>query len=487
MNQHSDDYGVSAPKATKTALLVEPFKASFDKTIKVGGDKSISHRAVILASLAIGRSHIEGLSKGDDVQATKRIMRQLGVDIKMDGDICVIDGLGLDGLHPANDILDCGNSGTTARLMLGVLTGQNLSAFLTGDESLRRRSMTDIVMALSEMGAFFPQSRDFFPLTIQSSHHQNLTPIEFEMKRPSAQLKSALILAGLHIAGETAIIENRPTRDHTEYMIKAFGGALKTTPLEGGAHRVSLKGEQDLKACDIQVPSDPSSAAFLALLALLTKDSHLKIEQVCANPHRLGFYRALQKMGADIDISIIPMTEGRGADGRVCEPSADITIKGGQSLYGIDVSAHEAVALIDEYPILSIAAACAEGTTNMRGLSLLRNKESDRLSAIAENLNANGVQAEILGDDLTIIGSGHGSDMGGAMGSAMGSAMGGGGRPLGGGRVQTYHDHRIAMAFLILGALSQNAIIIDDGSMISTSFPDFFNIMRQLGIVIKPQ
>ena len=439
-------------------LRALPFSGEISGAIQVGGDKSISHRAVILAALAIGTSQLEGLSKSADVEATIRIMRQLGVAIQWRENICVVEGLGLDGLTAPDNVLDCGNSGTTARLMLGVLTSHKLSACLTGDESLRRRPMHHLMAPLQQMGAQFVGARAELPLILEAHPLMSLTPITFEMQTASAQLKSALILAGLNIAGQTVIIEKRQTRDHTERMLKGFN-APATIEALGEGRKITISGQKELEACDMRVPRDPSSAAFLAGLAAISEKAELTLEHVAVNPHRIGFYQTLKKMGAAVEIE--PIAEASPID----EPIANIKISGGNKLSAVDIPAAQAVSMIDEYPILSIIAAHAEGATHMRGLSQLRVKESDRLAVIADNLNRNNVQAEIRGNDLTIIGRG--------------------GRPKGGGSVNTHRDHRIAMAFLVLGAAAEQPITIDHPQMIKTSFPDFEHHMRALGITIE--
>ena len=435
-----------------------PFSGEVRGAVRVGGDKSISHRAVILSALAAGTSALNGLSKSADVEATIRIMRQLGVDITWDKDSCLVEGLGLGGLTAPDDVLDCGNSGTTARLILGVLAAHKLSACITGDESLRRRPMRHVMTPLQRMGAQFIGARTELPLMLEAHPLMSLTPIEFELPTASAQLKSALMLAALNIAGETILIEKRRTRDHTERMLKGFDAAPQIEPYESGV-KITISGQKELASCDMHVPGDPSAAAFIAALAVLSEKAELRLEHIAINPHRIGFYEALKKMGAAVEFEPI------AADSPIDEPIANIKISGGNKLSAIDVPAVDAVGMIDEYPILSIVAAHAQGETHMRGLSQLRVKESDRLAAIADNLNRNGVQAEIRGDDLTIIGRG--------------------GRPKGGGAVETRRDHRIGMAFLVLGATAEQAVTIDHADMIKTSFPDFADKMRALGVQIE--
>ena len=458
----------------KNSLCARPVGAPVRGRVGVGGDKSISHRALIFAAFASGRTEITGLCEGADVHATLNILRALGVEIIEREGIYQVDGRGLGGLRSPDSILDCGNSGTTARLMLGVLASHRIDACLTGDLSLRGRPMNHVLLPLTQMGAQFKSADTRLPLYITGT--KNPLPIELRTAVPSAQLKSAILLAGLNAPGQTTIIEERPTRDHTERMITKFGGEVDVMPLEGdgggrdgggrdGGGRdgvqITVTGERELRAPErIMIAGDPSSAAFMAALAALVEGSELVIERVCVNPHRMGFYETLKEMGAKVEV--IPH-EVQGDQG-LGEPVADIKIQA-SALKGVDISADRAAGMIDEYPILSVVAACARGSTHMRGLSQLRVKESNRLVAIAENLQANGITAEIRGDDLTIVG--------------------GGSAPPGGGQVATYGDHRIAMAFLVLGACAQKEITIDDGSAIATSFPDFVATMRGLGVDIS--
>ncbi len=438
----------------KSPLCARPRAQPVRGRTKIVGDKSLSHRAVIFAALASGRTQITGLCAGADVHATINIMRQLGVEITTAEGVWQVDGRGLGGLRAPDDVLDCGNSGTTARLMLGVLAAHPIKACLTGDASLRRRPMNHVIAPLTEMGASFIGKDERLPLYITGT--SSPLPIDFTASVPSAQLKSAILLAGLNAPGTTKVIEARATRDHTERMIKTFGGHVETAVLADGAAEVSVQGEQEFVAQQIHIPGDPSSAAFFAAAAAIIKDSELVIENVCVNPHRMGFYQALKEMGARVELVAAQKQQEEGG-----EPVADIKIYA-DHLSGIEISAQRAVGMIDEYPILSVVAAASHGSTHMRGLSQLRVKESDRLVAIAEALQANGVTAEIRGDDLTIVGCG--------------------GAPPGGGRVKTHGDHRIAMAFLILGACAQDEVIIDDGRAIDTSFPDFIATLNRLGI-----
>lgn len=415
------------------------------------GDKSISHRALILSSMAVGRTRIEGLLAGEDVLHTASAMRALGAAIEQKEDgIWLVDGVGVGGLTEPDDILDFGNSGTAARLLLGAMAGQRLYAMATGDASLRARPMGRVAAPLRLMGAVIEgRDGDRLPMTIRGS--ADLVPVTYRLPVASAQVKSAILLAGLAAPGKTTVIEPALTRDHSERMIGHFGGTISVTDGTDG-REISVLGEAELEAADIIVPGDPSSAAFIIVGGLITGSSELTIRGVGLNPHRIGLFTTLREMGAEIDV-----TETAEAAG---EPVADITVRS-SSLHGVTVPAARAPSMIDEYPILAVAAACAEGETRMCGLAELRVKESDRLSAMHRGLVECGVDCEILGDDLLVRGNAQ--------------------RPKGGGKIATGMDHRIAMSFAVLGIASEESIAIDDDSMIATSFPGFFTLMTQLG------
>lgn len=434
-------------------------------TLRVPGDKSISHRSLMLGALAVGESTIEGLLEGEDVRATAAAMAALGAEVARDEDgTWRVQGRGLGGLIEPEGVLDLGNAGTGARLLLGLLAGHPITACLTGDASLRSRPMGRVIAPLEAMGATVT-ARDGgrLPLTIRGA--ADPLAIRYRLPVASAQVKSAVLLAGLSAAGETRVIEPQPTRDHSEIMLRNFGAEIAVTELaEGdenspeGGREITLTGQPELSGRAIKVPADPSSAAFPAVAALLLPGSELRLPDVCLNPHRVGLFETLREMGADIG------TENRRDEGG--ETVADLVIRGG-GLEGIEVPAERAPSMIDEYPILAVAAAAARGTTVMRGLGELRVKESDRLSAMARGLAACGVALE-EGDDYLIV---QGCD----------------GRPQGGNNdaIATHLDHRIAMSFLVLGLAAERPVTIDDARPIETSFPGFADLMGTLGAVIE--
>ena len=419
-------------------------------SIAVPGDKSISHRALMFAGLAVGQTGITGLLEGEDVLRTAAAMRALGAEVVQDAPgAWRVAGRGIGGLVEPADVLDMGNSGTAARLLCGILAGHDLFAVMTGDASLRRRPMRRVTDPLQACGATF-QSRagGRLPLAIQGA--RDAMPIEYQLPVASAQVKSALLLAGLSAPGWTRIEEPEPTRDHSENMLRHFGAEVTVEPLARG-RAVSVLGQPELRAADVAVPGDPSSAAFPLVAALLVPGSCVTVRGVGLNPLRTGLFLTLHEMGADLVVAN-ERTEGG-------EPLGDVTATF-TGLRGADVPPERAPSMIDEYPILAAAAACATGTTRMRGLAELRVKESDRLSATAALLAANGVRVEIEGDDLLV----HG-----------------GRPPAGGGLVQTHMDHRIAMSALVLGLATDGPVQVDDSAFIDTSFPRFAALMRGLG------
>ncbi len=422
---------------------------------RVPGDKSISHRALLLTALAIGESRISGLLEGADVLATAAALGALGVELERDGDGCWrVQGRGVGGLAEPDRVLDLGNSGTGARLLLGVLAGQPFTTFLTGDDSLRSRPMGRVTQPLSRMGAdFLARSRERLPLAITG--RVDLLPIRYQQPVASAQVKSAVLLAGLHAPGRTTVIEPEPSRDHTERLLAQLGAELEIEALDGGGRAVTIVGQPELEAAALAVPGDVSSAAFPLVAAAVGEGSALGLDEVGVNPLRTGLLDCLREMGADlrqVDVD---------ADG---EPVAALEIAGGP-LTGIDVPAGRAPRMIDEYPILAVAAACAKGPTRLAGLAELRVKESDRLGAIARGLAACGVVVE-AGEDSLIV---HGA----------------GGPPPGGGTIDAHHDHRIAMSFLVLGMLAQAPVTVVGAETIETSFPGFAALMNRLGARIE--
>ncbi|MCF8881559.1 3-phosphoshikimate 1-carboxyvinyltransferase [Erythrobacter sp. SN021] len=411
--------------------------------IRVPGDKSISHRSLMFGALAVGRTRISGLLEGEDVLATAAALRAMGVHIERDGDEWVVHGVGVGGLLQPDRALDMGNSGTSTRLLMGVIASHGITATFTGDASLSKRPMNRVIDPLSTMGASFtPSPGGTLPLTMEGM--QPAVPITYRLPVASAQVKSAVLLAGLNTPGTTTVIEPVPTRDHTERMLRGFGAAL-TVEEADGERVIRIHGPAELRPCDIAVPGDPSSAAFFAVAASVVPGSDLVIENVGLNPTRDGIFRALELMGADIE-----KLDGREVGG---EPVADLHVKHSH-LRGIEVDPAIAPSMIDEFPILFVAAAMAEGTTTTSGLEELRVKESDRLSAMATALQEVGVTLEETDDGLIIEGS-HGE-------------------PLpGGGTIATHLDHRIAMSMAIAGLVSRKGVEIDSTEPIATSFPNF--------------
>jgi 3-phosphoshikimate 1-carboxyvinyltransferase len=425
-------------------------------TTEIPGDKSLSHRALMLGAMAVGASRISGLLEGADVLATATALRTLGVDLERREDgVWQVEGVGVGGLAEADRPLDLGNAGTGARLLLGLLAGHPFTTFMTGDDSLRARPMGRVIAPLAEMGArFLARSGHRLPLAVTGT--TDLIPIRYRSPVASAQVKSAVLLAGLHALGRTTVIEPQPSRDHTERLLRHLGAAVEVEDLEDGTRAVSLFGQPELAAAPIRIPGDPSSAAFPLVAAALAGGSCVRLEGVGINPLRTGLLQCLDEMGAALTIE--PRAEPGG------EPIADLVIEAAP-LRGIDVPAERAPRMIDEYPILAVAAACARGTTRMSGLAELRIKESDRLSAIVEGLRACGVEVDGTADSLTIEGCA--------------------GPPAGGAEIDARLDHRIAMSFLILGGLSAAPVIVDGAETIETSFPGFAALMNRLGARIE--
>lgn len=424
--------------------------------ITVPGDKSISHRALLLGALAIGETRITGLLEGEDVLATAAALRQLGVRIACDGDgAWRVQGVGVGGLSEPGNVLDLGNSGTSARLLMGVLATHPFTSFLTGDDSLRARPMGRVAEPVERMGArVVPRSGGRLPLAITGA--VSPLPITYELPVPSAQVKSAVLLAGLNAPGTTTVVETLPSRDHTELMLGHFGARLDIAVKDDGGRTIALSGQPELAACPVAVPGDPSSAAFVGVAALIVSGAEVTVRNVGMNPTRAGLFATLEEMGADITLGNQRSQAG--------EPVADLTFRS-SNLRGIQVPAERAPSMIDEYPVLAAAAACATGITHMAGLAELRVKESDRLAAIAEGLTRCGVAVEAGPDSLTVTGAG--------------------GPPAGGARVTSALDHRIAMAFVVLGMACAAPVTIDDDAAIATSFPGFAGLMNRLGADIE--
>jgi 3-phosphoshikimate 1-carboxyvinyltransferase len=418
---------------------------------RVPGDKSISIRALILGALAVGETRVSGLLEGEDVLNTAKALRALGARIERTGERqWSIHGVGVGGFAEPGSALDFGNSGTGCRLALGAVAGCPITATFDGDASLRSRPMRRVLDPLERIGARTLSSADGrLPLTLAGA--RDPMPIVFRPPVPSAQLKSATLLAGLAAPGETVVIEAEPTRDHTEKMLVHFGAHVRVEPDNENGRRITLTGQPELTPRPIMVPADPSSAAFPLVAALLVPRSDAILQGVMMNPLRIGLITTLREMGAAIE-----QVDQRNEGG---EDVADLRARSGP-LRGVEVPASRAPSMIDEYPVLAVAAAFAEGITVMRGLKELRVKESDRLAATAALLRSNGVAADIEGDDLIV----HGQA-----------------RAPGGGTVTTHMDHRIAMAAIVLGLASDRPVAIDDGAFIATSFPGFVELMRGLG------
>ena len=419
--------------------------------VRVPGDKSISHRSLILGALTVGESTITGLLEGEDVLHTADVMRALGARVERTGDQAWrVNGVGIGGFAQPTGLLDFGNSGTGVRLAIGAVAGAPVTATFDGDESLRGRPMQRVLDPLQKMGARIVHVAEGgrLPLTLKGA--ADPIPIVYESPVASAQLKSAVLLAGLAAPGETTVIEAEATRDHTERLLKHFGAKVTSKAHGDHGRRIVLQGQPELEPAQVVVPADPSSAAFPLVAALIVPNSELVLDAVMTNPLRTGLLTTLREMGASIE-------DLEKRDGG--EEIADLRVRT-SALKGVDVPAERAPSMIDEYPILAVAASFAEGVTRMRGLKELRVKESDRLVATADMLRVNGVVVEIEGDDMIVQGKG---------------------RPAGGGGVQTNMDHRIAMAALMMGLGTENHVRIDDSAFIATSFPGFVELMHSIG------
>jgi 3-phosphoshikimate 1-carboxyvinyltransferase len=420
--------------------------------VRVPGDKSISHRALIFGALTVGETRISGLLEGEDVLNTGEAMRALGAMVERTGEgAWRVHGVGVGGFRRPARVLDFGNSGTGCRLVMGAVAGCPITATFDGDASLRKRPMQRIVDPVVQIGARMISASQGgrLPLTLAGAHDP--IPIVYRTPVPSAQIKSAVLLAGLAAPGETTVIESEASRDHTERLLTHFGAAVTVTREGEHGRKITVQGEPELAPAPVVVPADPSSAAFPMVAALLVPGSEIILTDVMTNPLRTGLITTLREMGAAIEAVTVRNDVG--------EEMADFRVRA-SALRGVDVPAARAPSMIDEYPILAVAAAYAEGTTRMRGLKELRVKESDRLAATADMLRVNGVTAEIEGDDLIV----HG-----------------GGRAPGGGLVATHMDHRIAMSALVMGLASDKPVKVDDAAFIATSFPGFPALMRSLG------
>jgi 3-phosphoshikimate 1-carboxyvinyltransferase len=420
--------------------------------VRVPGDKSISHRALILGALAVGETRISGLLEGEDVLNTAKAMRALGAQVERTGAFAwSVHGVGVAGLAQPEAPLDFGNSGTGCRLVMGAVAGCPVTAVFDGDASLRGRPMRRVLDPLQLMGAQVGASGDGgrLPLTLHGA--RDPLPILYRTPVASAQIKSAVLLAALAAPGVTTVIETEASRDHTELMLKHFGAQIASSPEGSHGRKIALTGQPELRGAPVVVPADPSSAAFPMVAALIVEGSDIVLSDVMINPLRTGLFTTLREMGASIEQSHV-----RGDAG---EPMAQFRVRASR-LRGVDVPPERAPSMIDEYLVLAVAAGFAEGATIMRGLRELRVKESDRLEATAAMLRVNGVKVEISGDDMIVEGKGH---------------------VAGGGLVATHMDHRIAMSALVMGLASDKPVRVDDTAFIATSFPDFIPMMRGLG------
>ncbi|MBS3979975.1 MAG: 3-phosphoshikimate 1-carboxyvinyltransferase [Rhodobacteraceae bacterium] len=423
----------------------------------VPGDKSISHRSLIFGAMAVGETRISGLLEGQDVLDTAKAMRAFGATVTRHGEgAWTVNGVGVGGFQEPADVIDCGNSGTGARLIMGTMATTPITATFTGDASLRKRPMGRVTDPLSLFGArAYGRQGGRLPMTIVGA--ANPVPVRYALPVASAQVKSAVLLAGLNAPGETVVIEREPTRDHSERMLVGFGAQLSVEKTSEG-HVITLTGQPELRPQTVAVPRDPSSAAFPVCAALIVDGSDILVPGVSQNLTRNGLYLTLVEMGAEIDFQN-PREEGG-------EPVADLRVRFSGNMQGIEVPPERAPSMIDEYPVLSVVAAFATGKTVMRGVKELRVKESDRIDAMARGLEACGVRVEEDEDTLIV----HG--------------MGPGGVP-GGATCATHIDHRIAMSFLVCGLAAKAAVAVDDGSPIQTSFPVFEDLMRGLGAQIE--
>ncbi len=446
-----------------TAFVVDPCTKALEGDVSVPGDKSISHRSLMFGALADGESRVRGLGSGADNARTRAAMQALGVSIRDDGADLVVSGVGIDGLRQADGVVDCGNSGTSIRLLCGLLSGQPFSTTLTGDESLVKRPMRRVIDPLSVMGATIdgqPGAKDgqlYPPLTVRGRTEAPLHGIDYELPIASAQVKSALTLAALYADAATRLVEPGPSRDHTERMLRHMGAPVTTEP--GRVVRIDPSGwDRKLAPVDIDVPGDPSSAAFVVAAALVAGANPVTIRGVCINPTRSGFLDVLGDMGAKV--------EQRGVDGGA-EPTADLVIRGDRAqLTGATIGGDVTVRAIDEVPILAVVAARANGVTHFNDAAELRVKESDRIATTVAMLRALGVDVEERPDGFSV----HGSD-----------------QPLRSARIDAAGDHRIAMSAAVAALVADGPVHIDDVDNVATSFPSFVDLMSTLGVAIRSQ
>ena len=438
-----------------------PMQSSLSSGLKgeahVPGDKSISHRSLILGALSVGETVVTGLLEGEDVLDTAKAMRAMGAEVERDADgVWHVHGVGVGGFAEPGHVIDCGNSGTGVRLIMGAMATSPITATFTGDASLNGRPMARVTDPLALFGArAVGREGGRLPMTIVGAREP--VPVRYAVPVPSAQVKSAVLLAGLNAPGQTVVIEAEATRDHTERMLAGFGAEISTEVTEEG-RVITLTGQPELTPQTIVVPRDPSSAAFPVCAALITEGSDVLVPNIGLNPTRAGLFTTLREMGADLTY------ENEREEGG--EPVADLRARFSPDMQGIEVPPERAASMIDEYPVLSVVAACAMGRTVMRGVKELRVKESDRIDAMAKGLRACGVTVED-GEDWWIV-----------------EGMGAGGVP-GGATCASHLDHRIAMSFLVLGLASRDPVTVDDGGPIATSFPVFEALMAGLGAEMR--
>jgi len=440
----------AAPQPTSASRA-----SSLKGTLQVPSDKSMSHRAMLFGAVAKGETVVTRLLESEDVLATAEAVGKLGAKVEKKGDTWHVSGVGVGGLLPPTSVLDFRNAGTGVRLTMGLVAGQAIEASFDGDGSLRKRPMGRVIEPLMAAGLEVLSSADGLRLPMTIKGPEALMPIDYTLPVPSAQIKSALLLAGLNGAGLTIIREPVPSRDHTERMLDAFAADITVETDADGARIITLRGQKELQAQNIEIPADPSSAAFATVAALIVPNSEVVLQGVMMNPTRTGLFTTLIEMGGNISFSNQRIAGG--------EEVADVTVRS-STLRGIDVPAERAPSMIDEYPVLAIAAAFATGQTRMQGLEELRVKESDRLQTVSDGLLANGIAHEIVGDDLIVTGAEN---------------------VQGGGFVATHLDHRIAMSFLVLGLRSDEPVSVDDRAVINTSYPSFIADMTRLGATFQ--
>lgn len=422
----------------------------------VPGDKSISHRSLILGAMAVGETKVRGLLEGQDVLDTAKAMRAFGATVEKKGDTWHVHGVGVGGFAEPADVIDCGNAGTGVRLIMGAMATSPITATFTGDASLRKRPMGRVTDPLALFGAkAYGRTGGRLPMTIVGA--ADPVPVRYTVPVPSAQVKSAVLLAGLNAPGQTVVIEKEATRDHSERMLAGFGAEITTVETEEG-RVITLTGRPELKPQTIDVPRDPSSAAFPVCAALIVPGSDVLVPNIGLNPTRAGLFETLREMGADLTYENLREEGG--------EPAADLRARFSPNLKGIEVPPERAASMIDEYPVLSVVAAYAEGATVMRGVKELRVKESDRIAAMADGLRLAGIEVEDGPDWWIVHGRGHGNVPGGV-------------------ETVSHLDHRIAMSFLVMGMASEKPMRVDDGSPIATSFPIFEGLMGGLGADIE--